>query len=56
MWRVVESLWQTGLRLVARGGPGKFETGSADYLLAYWMGRHFGYLDADDKEQPAPGE
>ena len=39
---------ETGLRLVVRGAPGRFETGSADYLLAYWMGRHFGYLGPEE--------
>ena len=30
------------------GGPGTEVYPGVDYLVAYWMGRHYGFFDADD--------
>jgi hypothetical protein len=44
-------LWQRSPFLIRgpdKGGQGKIETPAIDYLLPYWMGRHYGVID------PAP--
>jgi hypothetical protein len=37
-------LWQRSPFLLRGGGDGTVETAGIDYLLAYWMGRHYGVL------------
>jgi photosystem II stability/assembly factor-like uncharacterized protein len=36
------------LRVILRESPNTFEVGGADYLLAYWMGRYYGFIEPDE--------
>ena len=40
--------WQTRPYEICSGNDPAFEYPGMDYLVAYWMGRHFGFLEASD--------
>ncbi|RLF08589.1 MAG: hypothetical protein DRJ64_00725 [Thermoprotei archaeon] len=47
LYKLSQDSWE---RLLVLNGPGvyRFETGSVDFVYAYWLGRYLGYIDESD--------
>ncbi len=48
-------LWQRSPFLLFGGGAGTIETAGIDYILPYWMGRHFGVIPDEIRVPPRGG-
>jgi len=40
------------LRVIERHSPNRFEVGGVDYLMAYWMGRYYGFISEEEAKRP----
>ena len=48
--------WQfANLRVIERHSPNRFEVGGVDYLMAYWMGRYYGFISQEEATRSPAG-
>ncbi len=44
------------LRVIERHSPNRFEVGGVDYLMAYWMGRYYGFISPEEAARSPLGQ